>query len=48
MKRSDLPVFTSTSAIPFAGANPKFKKDEVKKEKERDDSIWEVPETPRK
>lgn len=47
MKRGDLPVFTSTSAIPF-GTNPKFKKDEVKKEKERDDSIWEVPESPMK
>lgn len=42
MKRSDLPVFTSTSAIPF-GVNPKFG---VKKEEVKDDSIREVPETP--
>jgi histone deacetylase HOS3 len=55
MKRGDLPVFTSTSAIPF-GVNPKFgvpggpkKEETIKKEdvKEgKDDSIWEVPETP--
>lgn len=56
MKRGDLPVFTSTSAIPF-GVNPKFgvpggppqreetmKKEDVKGGK--DDSIWEVPDTP--
>ncbi|TVY46074.1 Histone deacetylase [Lachnellula occidentalis] len=56
MKRGDLPVFTSTSAIPF-GVNPKFgvpggppeKAETMKKEDMRggrDDSIWDVPETP--
>jgi histone deacetylase HOS3 len=47
MRRADLPVFTATSAIPFAvpsrsGKSPSspFKK--------REDLLWEVPETPEK
>lgn len=45
MKRGDLPVFTSTGAIPFGlpRVNNEVKKEEPR-EKEVD--IWEVPETP--
>ena len=57
MKRGELPVFTATSAIPFGinsnpgqrmngGTNGDLKPAEPSKM--RDDSIWEVPETPRK
>jgi len=47
MKRADLPVFTSTGAIPFGlpRANAEVKKEESK---EKDTDIWEVPETPKK
>jgi histone deacetylase HOS3 len=55
MKRGDPPMFTATSAIPF-GPNPNAS--QVSKPQEnpkngenrppRDDSIWEVPETPEK
>jgi histone deacetylase HOS3 len=47
MKRADLPVFTSTSTIPFGlpWVNGEVKKEESR-EKEVD--IWEVPETPKK
>jgi histone deacetylase HOS3 len=46
MKRGDLPVFTSTSTIPFglSKVNGEVKKDENK----GDVDIWEVPETPKK
>jgi histone deacetylase HOS3 len=46
MKRGDLPVFTSTSTIPFglSKVNGEAKKDENKS----DVDIWEVPETPKK
>ena len=55
MKRVDLPVFTSTSAIPF-GVNPNLNNGGPKpngdhlprQHPESQDSIWEVPETPRK
>ena len=50
MKKGDLPVFTATSTIPF-GINPKVPKPESKpteSSKSRDDSIWDVPETPEK
>ncbi|KAK0619939.1 histone deacetylase domain-containing protein [Immersiella caudata] len=39
MRRADLPVFTATSAIPFATPSPL---------KKREDLLWEVPETPEK
>ena len=52
--KSELPVFTSTSAIPF-GLNPNIQgsapqNKEVKAEKKGNDngSVWDVPETPRK
>jgi histone deacetylase HOS3 len=47
MKRGDLPVFTSTSAIPFGlpRVNGEAKKEE---NKEKDVDIWEIPETPKK
>ncbi|KUJ16575.1 Arginase/deacetylase [Mollisia scopiformis] len=55
VKRGDLPVFTSTSAIPF-GLNPRtngeIKKDATEdgkgkgKEEEKEVDIWAVPETP--
>lgn len=47
MKRGDLPVFTSTSAIPFGQPNVNG---EVKKHenKEKHVDIWEIPETPKK
>jgi histone deacetylase HOS3 len=43
MKRGDLPVFTSTGAIPFGlpKANGKVKEN-------KDVDIWEIPETPKK
>jgi len=55
MKRgnADLPVFTATSAIPFGpsvsgvGAGAGGKKEGVKNE-DKEASIWDVPETPRK
>ncbi|RDL39971.1 Arginase [Venustampulla echinocandica] len=56
MKRANLPVFTSTSVIPFApnpnvGTQPSAqepKNDEVPAKEARDENIWDVPETPRK
>jgi histone deacetylase HOS3 len=47
MKRGDLPVFTSTGAIPFGlpRVNGEVKKEE---NKGKDVDIWEVPETPKK
>jgi histone deacetylase HOS3 len=47
MKKTDLPVFTSTSAIPFGlpKVNGEAKKEE---NKEKSVDIWEVPETPQK
>ncbi|GKT47315.1 uncharacterized protein ColSpa_07496 [Colletotrichum spaethianum] len=54
MMRADLPVFTSTSAIPFAPQDPHGML-EVKQEaavkadpEEPAKSIWEIPETPQK
>ncbi|KZL71305.1 histone deacetylase HOS3 [Colletotrichum tofieldiae] len=54
MLRADLPVFTSTSAIPFAPQSPNGTP-EVKREmavkvdpEEPAKSIWEIPETPQK
>jgi hypothetical protein len=54
MKRADLPVWSATGMIPFAGPKPNG---EVKrenwgvkqedKEKAKEVDIWEVPETPR-
>lgn len=46
MKRTDLPKFTPTSAIPFA-TREEGPKGEVLKE-EDESSIWDVPETPLK
>jgi len=53
MKRGDLPVFTSTGAIPFGlpKVNGEAKKEEnVKPEENREKNvdIWEIPETPKK
>jgi histone deacetylase HOS3 len=57
MKKGGLPVFTSTSAIPFGATSgidqgvPKSANEwkPIKQEKKPgDDSIWDVPETPRK
>ena len=55
MKRGDLPVFTATSAIPFglnpATAPPKPQEQgrpPAESHKPFDQSIWEVPETPKK
>jgi histone deacetylase HOS3 len=55
MKKADLPVFTSTSTIPF-GANPNLgqapktssvdSKSAQASKANDDDSVWEVPETP--
>jgi histone deacetylase HOS3 len=47
MKRGELPVFTSTGAIPFGlpRVNGEVKKEE---NKGKDVDIWEVPETPKK
>lgn len=39
IKKNELPVFTATSSIPFGVASTK--------EPHLDDSIWDVPETPR-
>ncbi|KAK1834214.1 Arginase/deacetylase [Podospora conica] len=44
MRRADLPVFTSTSAIPFGGAM----KPPSSPLKQENEDIWEVPETPQK
>lgn len=44
MRRADLPVFTSTSAIPFGGST----KPPSSPLKQENDDIWEVPETPQK
>ncbi|KFY07185.1 hypothetical protein V492_07371 [Pseudogymnoascus sp. VKM F-4246] len=41
-KRGDLPVFSSTGAIPFATKRP------TSSDTKREDDIWEVPETPGK
>jgi histone deacetylase HOS3 len=46
MKRADLPVFTATSAIPFAPAQNQLKK--VVKQEKVDEGVWEIPETPQK
>ncbi|OIW28498.1 Arginase/deacetylase [Coniochaeta ligniaria NRRL 30616] len=43
--RRELPVFTSTSAIPFA-PRPGSATPLLKKEAPADQSVWEVPETP--
>lgn len=43
-KRQDLPVFTASSAIPFA-SQPASVMSGVKKEEHGDD-LWEIPETP--
>jgi histone deacetylase HOS3 len=53
MKKADLPVFTATSAIPFGvnsnlGPKTNGEPQPVESSRLRDDSIWEVPETPRK
>ncbi|KAK1982819.1 histone deacetylase domain-containing protein [Colletotrichum cereale] len=54
MARADLPVFTATSAIPFASQKPngvaEVKKEPVVKAdpEEPAKSIWEIPETPQK
>ncbi|KFY02197.1 hypothetical protein O988_02326 [Pseudogymnoascus sp. VKM F-3808] len=42
-KKGDLPVFSSTGVIPFAG-----KRQASSSETKREDDIWEVPETPGK
>ena len=54
MKRSDLPVFTSTSAIPFAGRradesplSPRSRSP-IKLEAKPGNSVWEIAETPQK
>jgi histone deacetylase HOS3 len=54
MKRADLPVWSATGMIPFAGSKPngeaKTENGVVKqgdKEKGKEVDIWEVPETPR-
>jgi len=47
MRRADLPVFTATSAIPFA-APLRTGKSPSSPLKRRDDLLWEVPETPEK
>jgi hypothetical protein len=47
MKRADLPTFTPTSQIPFAPRTPTdWSLPRVKGERQLDDAIWEVPETP--
>ncbi|KAK2614395.1 hypothetical protein N8I77_001228 [Diaporthe amygdali] len=53
MKRADLPIFTPTSQIPFAPRTPTdsslpaaSSSPRVKNERQLDDAIWEVPETP--
>jgi histone deacetylase HOS3 len=48
MKRADLPIFTSTSQILFAPQSPANNSSppKVKNERQLDDAIWEVPETP--
>lgn len=52
MKRGDLPVFTSTGAIPFGTSNfevlgSQTQRTAVKAEDEKKDiDMWEVPETP--
>ncbi|KAL2066069.1 hypothetical protein VTL71DRAFT_2140 [Oculimacula yallundae] len=60
VKKADLPVWTSTSAIPFAVQGGLVKPEDVLRgqgnceekvevaEKEKEVSIWDVPETPRK
>jgi len=47
MKKNNLPIFTSTSAIPFG--LPKVNGETKKEEKEEKPvDIWEIPETPKK
>ncbi|KAL0944478.1 histone deacetylase hos3 [Colletotrichum truncatum] len=46
MNRADLPVFTSTSAIPFAQPNMNSKPSS--NEEPAVKSVWEIPETPQK
>lgn len=47
MKRADLPIFTPTSQIRFAPRTPTDSSPPmVKGERQLDDAIWEVPETP--
>lgn len=47
MKRADLPIFTPTSQIRFAPQTPtNSSPPKVKSERQLDDAIWEVPETP--
>lgn len=51
MRRADLPIFTSTSQIPFAprtpsGPTPAPMSPTAKTETIQDNAIWEVPETP--
>lgn len=47
MKRADLPIFTPTSQIRFAPRTPTDSSPpKVKSERQLDDAIWEVPETP--
>jgi hypothetical protein len=54
MKRDELPIFTATSAIPFAAhlqenTTPGKREQLVPKaEPGVDESVWEVPETPGK
>ncbi|TIC99177.1 Histone deacetylase HOS3 [Colletotrichum higginsianum] len=54
MMRADLPVFSSTSAIPFApqglDGTPEVKQERAVKADptKREKSIWEIPETPQK
>ena len=57
MKRAELPVFTATSAIPFAVPATPGRRAEAggfvapggaKKEEGREASVWEIPETPQK
>jgi hypothetical protein len=48
IKKAELPVFTSTGAIPFAVPKTNGAAKQVKKEEEvKAVDIWDVPETPR-
>lgn len=47
MKRADLPIFTPTSQLRFAPQTPTDSSPpKMKSERQLDDAIWEVPETP--
>jgi histone deacetylase HOS3 len=47
-RRTDLPVFTSTSAIPFAPPRPQGQEGSAVLPKRDEESVWEVPETPQR